>query len=54
MKKFLVAAALVFGATAAFADPARLRFALDQQMVAADTALAGHEELAIFPPVTGG
>lgn len=39
---------------AAFADPARLRFALDQQMVAADAALAGHQELAIFPPVTGG
>jgi sulfur-carrier protein len=39
---------------AAFAVPARLRFALDQQMVAADAALAGHDELAIFPPVTGG
>jgi sulfur-carrier protein len=39
---------------AAFAEPGRLRFALDQQMVAADTALAGHNELAIFPPVTGG
>ncbi|MBA4308631.1 MAG: molybdopterin converting factor subunit 1 [Sphingopyxis sp.] len=38
----------------AFAEPARLRFALDQQMVAADAALAGHDELAIFPPVTGG
>lgn len=38
----------------AFADPSRLRFALDQQMVAADAALADHEELAIFPPVTGG
>jgi sulfur-carrier protein len=39
---------------AAFAEPGRLRFALDQQMVSPDTALAGHSELAIFPPVTGG
>lgn len=38
----------------AFANPARLRFALDQQMVNADAQLAGHSELAIFPPVTGG
>lgn len=39
---------------AAFADPARLRYALDQQMVSPDAQLAGHNELAIFPPVTGG
>lgn len=38
----------------AFTDPARLRFALDQQMVSADADLSGHRELAIFPPVTGG
>jgi molybdopterin synthase sulfur carrier subunit len=38
----------------AFADPARLRFALDQQMVWEETLLEGATELAIFPPVTGG
>lgn len=39
---------------AAFADRERLRFALDQQMVWEGTALEGAQELAIFPPVTGG
>jgi sulfur-carrier protein len=39
---------------AAFADPSRLRFALDQQMVWEETLLEGADELAIFPPVTGG
>ena len=38
----------------AFADPTRLRFALDQQMVWEETLLEGATELAIFPPVTGG
>ena len=38
----------------AFADPGRLRFALDQQMVREETLLEGAVELAIFPPVTGG
>jgi sulfur-carrier protein len=38
----------------AFADRDRLRFALDQQMVWKGTALEGAQELAIFPPVTGG
>jgi sulfur-carrier protein len=38
----------------AFADRSKLRFALDQQMVALETSLAGASELAIFPPVTGG
>lgn len=38
----------------AFADPVRLRYALDQQMVTAEAPLAGNRELAIFPPVTGG
>ena len=32
----------------------RLRFALDQNMVTADALLGDGEELAIFPPVTGG
>lgn len=40
--------------TAAFADRARLRAALDQRFVGLDTPLAGGRELAIFPPVTGG
>ena len=39
---------------AAFADPSRLRFALDQQMVREDAVLENVTELAIFPPVTGG
>jgi sulfur-carrier protein len=38
----------------AFADPLRLRFALDQQMVRQDALLEAARELAIFPPVTGG
>jgi molybdopterin synthase sulfur carrier subunit len=38
----------------AFATRSKLRFALDQQMVGS-AALLGHaQELAIFPPVTGG
>jgi molybdopterin synthase sulfur carrier subunit len=35
-------------------DPARLRFALDQNMVAAGVLLGNAQEFAIFPPVTGG
>lgn len=38
----------------AFADRAKLRFALDQRMAKPDAPLAGAGELAIFPPVTGG
>ncbi len=38
----------------AFADRDKLRFAIDQQMVKIDASLAGAQELAIFPPVTGG
>lgn len=38
----------------AFADPSRLRFALDQQMVWEETLLEDAAELAVFPPVTGG
>ena len=38
----------------ALEDPTRLRFALDQEMVASDALLAAAQELAIFPPVTGG
>jgi sulfur-carrier protein len=39
---------------AAFSNPSRLRFALDQQMVGEDALIDGATELAIFPPVTGG
>jgi molybdopterin synthase sulfur carrier subunit len=35
-------------------DLSRLRFALDQNTVTADALLGDGEELAIFPPVTGG
>jgi molybdopterin synthase sulfur carrier subunit len=35
-------------------DPVRLRFALDQNMVAAGALLGNAQEFAIFPPVTGG
>jgi molybdopterin synthase sulfur carrier subunit len=28
--------------------------AINQQVVTADAALCGHEEVAFFPPVTGG
>jgi sulfur-carrier protein len=38
----------------AFANRAKLRFALDQQMVKADAPLGNAQEFAIFPPVTGG
>jgi molybdopterin synthase sulfur carrier subunit len=38
----------------AFANREKLRFALDQQMVSEGTALDAANELAIFPPVTGG
>ncbi|MBZ6379939.1 hypothetical protein B5C34_14000 [Pacificimonas flava] len=38
----------------AFADPSRLRFALDHVFVGLDAELADDSELGIFPPVTGG
>ena len=38
----------------AFADPSRLRFALDQLFVGIDAQVADGAELGIFPPVTGG
>ncbi len=40
--------------SAAFQDRSKLRFAVDQKMVGADTLLDNAKELAIFPPVTGG
>ncbi len=42
------------GHAAAFANPARLRAAVDQAFVALDAPVAGAREVAIFPPVTGG
>ncbi|QDX25417.1 molybdopterin converting factor subunit 1 [Sphingomonas suaedae] len=38
----------------AFADPARLRAAVDQKFVALDGELGTAQEVALFPPVTGG
>jgi sulfur-carrier protein len=52
------------GFTKAFANPAKLRCAVDQQMVAmdarfgdapfGDALLSTPKEIAFFPPVTGG
>lgn len=39
---------------AAFADMTAVRVAVDQEMAALDTPLAGAREVAFFPPVTGG
>lgn len=39
---------------AAFSDRTKLRFALNHKMVRADALLDDAQELAIFPPVTGG
>ncbi len=37
-----------------FADLTKLRFALDQEFTSIDASINSAEELAIFPPVTGG
>lgn len=42
------------GHAAAFAEPARLRAAIDQRFVPLDALLGSAREVAIFPPVTGG
>jgi molybdopterin synthase sulfur carrier subunit len=42
------------GHAEAFAEPARLRAAIDQRFVPLDAELGGAKEVAIFPPVTGG
>ncbi|WP_084581994.1 molybdopterin converting factor subunit 1 [Sphingomonas azotifigens] len=42
------------GHAAAFAEPARLRAAIDQTFVPLDALLGSAREVAIFPPVTGG
>lgn len=38
----------------ALADTTRLRFAVNQEHVGLDAPVADGDELAIFPPVTGG
>lgn len=42
------------GHATAFADRARLRCAVDQVMVPLDGQLGSPQEVAFFPPVTGG
>ena len=42
------------GFTQAFADPGVVRVAVNQEHVAMDHALADDDEVAFFPPVTGG
>jgi molybdopterin synthase sulfur carrier subunit len=42
------------GYAEAFAEPERLRAAVDQGFVRLDAPIAGADEIALFPPVTGG
>jgi molybdopterin synthase sulfur carrier subunit len=42
------------GYAEAFADPARIRAAVDQSFAGPDGSIAGAMEIALFPPVTGG
>lgn len=42
------------GYAQAFADPARLRAAVNQDHVGFDAPLSDADEVAFFPPVTGG
>ncbi|WP_404338021.1 molybdopterin converting factor subunit 1 [Sphingomonas sp. MMS12-HWE2-04] len=42
------------GHAEAFAEPSRLRAAIDQRFVPLETPLGNPREIAIFPPVTGG
>lgn len=42
------------GYALAFSDPAAIRAAVDQELVAMDAPLAGVREVAFFPPMTGG
>jgi molybdopterin synthase sulfur carrier subunit len=39
---------------AAFAEPHRIRAAIDGVMMGPDAPLAGARDVALFPPVTGG
>lgn len=38
----------------AFAEPSRLRAARNQEHVSLDTNISDDDEIAFFPPVTGG
>lgn len=38
----------------AFAEPHRIRAAVDGAMMGSDAPLSGAREVALFPPVTGG
>lgn len=40
--------------TSAFAEPHRIRAAIDGTMMDPDAPLLGAREVALFPPVTGG
>lgn len=42
------------GYAEAFADPSRVRCAIDQAMAPMDAPLGDAREIAFFPPVTGG
>lgn len=42
------------GYARAFADRSRLRAAVDQAFVPLDAPVSGAQEVALFPPVTGG
>jgi len=42
------------GYAEAFAEPAKIRAAIDQSFARGDAAIAGAREIALFPPVTGG
>ena len=42
------------GYAEAFADPKRLRAAVNQDHVSFDARVAAGDEVAFFPPVTGG
>ena len=42
------------GHAAAFADPRQLRAAVNQDFAAPDAPVAPGDEIAFFPPVTGG
>jgi molybdopterin converting factor subunit 1 len=42
------------GHAAAFADPRQVRAAVNQDFATPDQPVAAHDEVAFFPPVTGG
>jgi molybdopterin converting factor subunit 1 len=42
------------GHAAAFADPKQIRAAVNQDFATPDQAVAAGDEVAFFPPVTGG